>query len=98
MALGSGLALAAVVTATALYYVVNNSRSVDTLQSWTCRWARVDMDRAPHWGSLCAESRAALYLTVVMVPLEVIALGMLAAGSGKSVRRDEVEKGGPALS
>jgi len=99
-ALGSGLALAAAITATALYYAVNNSRTVDTLQSWTCRWAKVDMDTAPHWGSLCAESKAALYLTVLMVPLEVIALGMLAVGYGKSVKRDTEEKGGesPALS
>ena len=83
MALGSGLALVAAITATALYYAVNNSRTVDTLQSWTCRWAHVSMDTAPHWGSLCAESKTALYLTVLMVPLEVFALGGLVTGLGK---------------
>lgn len=30
------------------------------------------MDVKPHWGTLCKESKAALYLMVMIIPLEVL--------------------------
>jgi len=33
------------------------------------------MDTKPHWGTLCKESKASLYLTVMLIPLEILVLG-----------------------
>ena len=69
----------AVMVAMILFYAVNASTRADTLQSWTCRWGYARMAAKPHFGSLCRQSRTALYLSVVLVPLE-LAVFTLAAG------------------
>ncbi|KAI0481062.1 hypothetical protein GGR56DRAFT_303302 [Xylariaceae sp. FL0804] len=58
------------------FYAVNASTTVDTVQSWSCRWGGASMDTRPYFGSLCRESRAALYLSVVLVPLELAIFAM----------------------
>ncbi|KAI1326070.1 hypothetical protein F5Y16DRAFT_422317 [Xylariaceae sp. FL0255] len=58
------------------FYTVNASSTVDTVQSWSCRWNYTNMTMQPHFGSLCSQSKAALYLSVILVPVELIALSV----------------------
>jgi len=67
--------LIAALIATSFFYGVNASNTTSTIKSWTCQWSSVSMTSKPHWGSLCLESKAALYLTVMIIPLEVFVLG-----------------------
>ncbi|KAI1489179.1 hypothetical protein F5X96DRAFT_670910 [Biscogniauxia mediterranea] len=62
----------AVMVSMIFFYAVNASISVDTVQSWSCRWGYTSMDRRPYFGTLCKESQTALYLSVVLVPIELI--------------------------
>lgn len=48
----------------------------DTLESWSCRWQDVFMTARPHFGTLCKQSRAGAYLSVLLIPVEVLALGV----------------------
>jgi hypothetical protein len=59
-----------------LFYAVNASEDVDTLQSWSCRWEAVVTSTAPHFGQLCKESKTALYLSVILVPFQAIILSL----------------------
>jgi hypothetical protein len=57
------------------------------------------LDVKPHFGALCKESKTALYLSVMIIPLEILVLG--AGVLGKQGERKSVfirEKGSPALS
>lgn len=93
--------LIVVLVATAFYYSVNTSDSVDTLQSWSCRWVDIDMDDEPHFDKVCKETQAALYLTIIMIPLEVIvlALGGLGFLNEKKARNAMADrKSSPTLS
>jgi hypothetical protein len=63
------------------------------------------MDVKPHWGTLCKESKVALYLSVMMIPLQLLVLGTVVVGFlgrvkgwvvGRKVEGDR--KGSPALS
>ncbi|KAI2623869.1 hypothetical protein GGS26DRAFT_212476 [Hypomontagnella submonticulosa] len=56
------------------FYAVNASTTNDTLQSWSCQWGYASMDAKPHFGTLCKESQTALYLSVILVPIELIVL------------------------
>jgi hypothetical protein len=91
-------AIAAIV-ATSFFYGINSSDTVATVQSWSCFWSDIDTDAEPHWGKICKQSQAALYLDVVMIPLQII-IGALAIMSAiKDKRRTLTErKGSPALS
>ncbi|GJN80635.1 hypothetical protein PLIIFM63780_004162 [Purpureocillium lilacinum] len=64
----------AALVAMSLFYAVNASTTVDTVQSWTCRWKQVGMSMQPHFGSLCRQSEAALVLAILLVPLELCVL------------------------
>jgi len=72
--------LLAAIIGTAFFYAVNASRRIDTLQSWSCRWQHVTMQREPHFGQLCSLSRAGLYAELILIPLQVIVLGLAAIG------------------
>jgi hypothetical protein len=37
------------------------------------------MTQEPHWDTLCRQSHAGLYLAIVLVPVEAIALGLAVA-------------------
>ncbi|KAK0621326.1 hypothetical protein B0T17DRAFT_508686 [Bombardia bombarda] len=93
--------LAAALIAIIFFYTVNASDSVDTFLSWTCRWTAVSMSQSPHWGTLCKQSQAGLYLSIVLIPVEAVALG-LAAYVVKAERYtnayNSARKGSPALS
>jgi hypothetical protein len=58
------------------------------------------MNIKPHWGQLCKESKAALYLMVMIIPLEVLVLGVAAVGAfaGKKPLIVRERKGSPAMS
>jgi len=62
--------LAAAVIAIIFFYAVNTSDTYDTLLSWTCRWKEVGMAQKPHFGTLCKESWAGLYLSILLIPVE----------------------------
>ncbi|KAK6949978.1 hypothetical protein Daesc_008301 [Daldinia eschscholtzii] len=62
----------AVMISMIFFYAVNASATNDTLQSWSCQWGFASMGAKPHFGTLCSESRAALYLSVILVPIELI--------------------------
>ncbi|ROW12383.1 hypothetical protein VMCG_00244 [Cytospora schulzeri] len=64
----------AAIISMAFFYAINASTTVDTLISWTCRWQSVPMSQAPYFGTLCGQSWASVYLAVILVPLEAIAL------------------------
>ena len=38
------------------------------------------MNTKPHWGALCKESKVALYLSVMMIPLQLLVLGTVVLG------------------
>lgn len=54
----------------------------------------------PHWDMLCRESKIALYLTVMMIPLEVFVLATVAVESfmPKKTLIVHERKGSPAMS
>jgi len=66
------------VVATALQYHINTSSTSSTLQSWSCQWKSVAIT-SPNFNMICKETRLSLYLTVLMIPLEVAVLGLAAA-------------------
>ncbi|WYZ40495.1 hypothetical protein EsH8_IV_000836 [Colletotrichum jinshuiense] len=69
------IGLLASIVAMSFFYSINASTTVDTLQSWSCRWSEVAMMSRPHFGTLCKQSRAGLYLSILLVPIEAIVLG-----------------------
>ncbi|KAJ2896611.1 hypothetical protein MKZ38_005401 [Zalerion maritima] len=93
--------LIAAVIAMAFFYSVNTSATDDTMQSWTCRWETVIMTLPPHFGTLCKESRAGLYLSILLIPIEALVLGV--AGWQFAVEKQAsqygftVRKGSPQL-
>ena len=58
------------------FYAVNASNTADTLLSWSCQWRNVVMNSRPHFGTLCRQSRAAVDLSIILVPVQVVVLGM----------------------
>lgn len=58
------------------------------------------MTSAPHWGALCKESKAALYLTVMIIPLEVLvmATSVWVSSAEKKQLIARERKGSPAMS
>ncbi|KAK4148606.1 hypothetical protein C8A00DRAFT_38817 [Chaetomidium leptoderma] len=70
--------LVAALIAVIFYYAVNASEVADTFLSWTCRWKDIPMSQAPHWDTLCQQSHAGLYLAILLIPVEVIALALAA--------------------
>jgi hypothetical protein len=76
------VALVAAVIAMAYFYVVNASITDDTLQSWSCRWTEVNMLTRPHWGTLCKESKAGLYLSILLIPIEAITFAIASYQAG----------------
>jgi hypothetical protein len=66
----------AAIVAMGYFYHVNASVTVDTMQSWTCRWSDVYMVARPHFGTLCKESQAGLYLSILLIPITAINLAV----------------------
>ena len=58
------------------------------------------MTTAPYWSTLCKESKVALYLMVMIIPLEVLVLGTAAWGAFVEKQQFAVHerKGSPAMS
>ena len=97
------IGLTASLIAIIFFYAVNASDEVDTFLSWTCRWSHVPMTQQPNWGTLCNQSRTSLYLAILLIPVEAIALGLAGfqvkaekytASYANATRR----KGSPSLS
>ncbi|KAF8861866.1 hypothetical protein BDZ45DRAFT_739739 [Acephala macrosclerotiorum] len=98
------ISLLAALISTSFFYGVNASSTTFSLQSWTCQWADISMDVKPHWGTLCKESKVALYLSIMMIPLQLLVLGTVVVGflgrvKGWVVGRkaEDMRKGSPAL-
>jgi len=94
------ISLIAGLIATSFFYGVNASTTNFSLQSWSCQWSGVDMTVAPHWDMLCKESKVALYLTVMIIPLQVLVLGTVTFGvfAEKKTQAGTQRKGSPAMS
>lgn len=73
---------AAALIGIAFFYAVNASTTVDTLQSWSCQWSYTNMTVAPYFGTLCRQSEAGLYLSVILVPVEFVAVMVAGAQMG----------------
>jgi hypothetical protein len=69
------IGLAAAIIAMAYFYAINASNDDDTLLSWSCRWTDVGMNQAPYFGTLCRQSWAGVYLSVLLIPVEALVLG-----------------------
>jgi len=82
------------------FYGVNASDTTYSLHSWTCQWSSVSMDVKPHWGTLCSESKVALYLMIVVIPVQLLVLGTAAFSTLSQKEQPFVHerKGSPALS
>lgn len=85
---------------TSFFYGVNASSSTFSLHGWSCQWSSLDMNVEPHWNMLCRESKVALYLTVMMIPIQVVVLGTVAAEAffQKKTSALPERKGSPAMS
>jgi len=94
------ISLIAGLIGTSFFYGINASSTTFSLQSWSCQWTDLDMNVKPHWNMLCKESKVALYLTVMMIPLQVLILGTVAAGvfAAKKTQAGTQRKGSPAMS
>lgn len=94
------IAVVAALVATSFFYGVNASNTVNSLKSWSCQWSDISMNVEPHWGQLCKESKTALYLMVMCIPVEFLALSAAAWGafSEKKLLVIEERKGSPAMS
>jgi len=94
------ICLIAALIGTSFFYGVNASNTVNSLKSWSCQWSDISMNVQPHWGQLCKESKAALYLMVMIIPVEVIVLATAAWGSVGEKKHLVVteRKGSPAMS
>jgi len=98
--LAPAVCLIAALIGTSFFYGVNSSNTVYSLQAWTCQWSSVSMDVKPHWGTLCKESKVALYLSVMLIPAEVLVLAAAAYGAFMEKKQLVVRerKGSPAMS
>ena len=57
------------------------------------------MNVQPYWGHLCKESKTALYLMVMCIPIEVLVLAATAWGAmGEKSLATTERKGSPAMS
>ncbi|EPE36179.1 hypothetical protein GLAREA_05517 [Glarea lozoyensis ATCC 20868] len=87
---------------TSFFYGVNSSSTTHSLQSWSCQWSAIDMNMKPHFRTLCKESKTALYLMVMMIPLQVIVMSLVAFGAVAEKKQRQIvvheRKGSPAMS
>ena len=91
----------AVMISMIFFYAVNASTTVDTVQSWSCQWESVSMQMKPHFGAICKETKTALYLSIILIPVEAFVLSL--AGYQMMLERKaagaaHVRKGSPSLS
>lgn len=94
------ICLIAALIGTSFFYGVNASNTVNSLKSWSCQWSDISMNVQPYWGQLCKESKAALYLMIMLIPVEVIVLSTAAFSSFAEKKHMVVteRKGSPAMS
>jgi len=94
------ICLIAALVSTSFFYGVNSSTTTSSLHSWSCQWSAVDMTIKPHWGTLCKESKAALYLMIMLIPLELLIFGTVTVSMFVAKKQVVVHerKGSPAMS
>jgi len=94
------ICLIAGIIGTSFFYGVNASTTEFSLQAWSCQWANINMSTEPSFKMLCRESEAALYLTVMIIPLEVLVLGTVAVNFLAAKKQPVVldRKGSPTMS
>ncbi|PBP25237.1 hypothetical protein BUE80_DR003710 [Diplocarpon rosae] len=98
--LAPAVSLVTALVGTLFFYAVDASETNSSLQSWSCQWSSIDMDVQPHWETLCAESRIALSLTIMLIPLQVCVLGAMAWSqrAAKKPSTPRAPKDSPAMS
>lgn len=72
----AGTSFLSVFVAVVLFYSVNASTTVDTVQSWSCQWDIADMSTRPYFGSVCKQSQTALFLSIILIPVEFATSGL----------------------
>ncbi|RDW78442.1 hypothetical protein BP5796_06294 [Coleophoma crateriformis] len=97
------ISLIAAVIAVSFSYGINNSSSDFSIQGWSCQWSAINMTIDPHFETLCMESKTALYLSVMIMPLEVLVLGAVVVDFVTAKRHAvtfavQERKGSPAMS
>ncbi len=70
------IGLAAAIIAMVFFYAINASETVDTLLSWTCRWRALNMTQSPHFDTLCKQSWAGVYMSILLIPVEAAVLAV----------------------
>ena len=75
---GPAVAFVAAVISVSFFYTVHGSSTNESFQSWTCRWKSVPMMTQPKFGALCREHQAGVVLAVLLVPVELLILGVAA--------------------
>ncbi|PQE02907.1 hypothetical protein CJF31_00002712 [Rutstroemia sp. NJR-2017a BVV2] len=72
------ISLVVAIVSTSLFYNLNASNATWSLKSWSCQWSNINTTSAPHWNTLCQESKAGIYLGIMIIPLEVYVCGLSA--------------------
>ncbi|KAM3068859.1 hypothetical protein ACMFMG_011022 [Clarireedia jacksonii] len=65
------ISLVVAIVSTSLFYNLDASNATWSLKSWSCQWSNITTTSAPHWNTLCQESKAGIYLGIMVIPLEV---------------------------
>ncbi|KAB8297113.1 hypothetical protein EYC80_002498 [Monilinia laxa] len=88
------IAFIAAVISTAIPFNALGFSTRWSVQSWSCQWSNISTSTAPHWGSLCTESRAASILSVCVVPLDGLVVASILASMVMKGQRTGGEKAG----
>ncbi|KAI9646145.1 hypothetical protein NHQ30_005585 [Ciborinia camelliae] len=86
------IALIATTVGTVIPIHALNSSTSWSVQSWSCKWSNINTSTAPHWGSLCSESRAAAILSACVILLDSVVVGSILATMAMKGQRIEREK------
>ncbi|APA10584.1 hypothetical protein SS1G_12608 [Sclerotinia sclerotiorum 1980 UF-70] len=88
------IALIAAVVGAAIPFNTLTSSTSWSVQSWSCQWSNISTSAAPHWGTLCSESRAAGIMSVCVIPFDALVIGsilasMMMKGKSNAVQHEE---------
>jgi len=78
------IALGVTIIAVGIFYNADRSDTTWTYKSWSCQWKDAAMSSAPHWNTMCTENKAALYLTILLLPVELLSLVCISLGARRT--------------
>ncbi|ESZ93715.1 hypothetical protein SBOR_5900 [Sclerotinia borealis F-4128] len=73
------IALIAAIVGTVMPLNALTSSTSWSVQSWSCQWSNINTSTAPHWGTLCSESKAAGIMSVCVIPLDALIIASMLA-------------------